>query len=42
MAEINYFAWSYIYNISTYKVCKDMIKAQDMFDDHVGGQSEFA
>lgn len=30
------------YKLCTYKVCKNMIKAQDMFDDHVGGQSEFA
>lgn len=27
---------------STYKVAEDVVKAQDMFDDHVAGQSEFA
>lgn len=29
-------------NVATYKVAKDVVKAQHMFDDHAGGESEVA
>lgn len=28
--------------MATYKVTKDVVKAQDMLDDRVGGKSQFA